>query len=41
MNLDRVVIENIRSRVKIKSKSTNFKINSGIEGYKGKYGSNP
>ena len=40
-NRDRVVIENTWSRVKIKSKLTNFKINSRIEGYNGKYGSNP
>ena len=33
--------ENTRSIVKIKSKLTNFKINSRIEGYNGKYGSNP
>ena len=36
-----MVIENTRSRVKIKSKLTNFKIKSGIEGYNGKEGSNP
>ena len=41
MNRDREVVENTRSRVKIKSKLTNFKINSRIEGYNGKYGSNP
>ena len=40
-NRDRVVGENTRSRVKIKSKLTNFKDNSRIEGYNGKYGSNP
>ena len=34
-------VENTRSRVKIKSKLTNFKNNSQIEGYNGKYGSNP
>ena len=33
---DRMVAENTRSRVKIKSKLTNFKINSRIEGYNGK-----
>ena len=38
---DRVVIENTRSRVKIKSKLINIKNNSLIEGYNGKYGSNP
>ena len=36
-----MVIDNTRSRVKIKSKLTNFQINSRIEGYNGKYGSNP
>ena len=36
-----MVIENTRSRVKIKSKLTNFKNNSRIERYNGKYGSNP
>ena len=40
-NQDHEVVENTRSRVKIKSKLTNFKINSRIEGYNGKYGSNP
>ena len=39
--LDRVVVEYTRSRVKIKSKLTNFKNNSRIEGYNGKYRSNP
>ena len=38
---DRVVIENTRSRVKVKSKLANLKNNSRIEGYNGKYGSNP
>ena len=32
-----MVVENTRSRVKIKPKLTNFKINSRIEGYNGKY----
>ena len=32
-NRDREVIENIRSRIKIISKLTNFKIKSRIEGY--------
>ena len=36
-----MVIENTWSRVKIKSKLTNFKNNSRIEGYNGKLGSNP
>ena len=36
-----MVVEGTRSRVKIKSKLTNFKINSRIEGYNGKYRSNP
>ena len=36
-----MVVENTRSRVKIKSKLTHFKINSRIEGYNDKYGSNP
>ena len=36
-----MVVKNTPSRVKIKSKLTNFKINSRIEGYNGKYGSNP
>ena len=40
-NRDREVIENTRSRVKVISKLTNFKIKSWIEGYIGKYGSNP
>ena len=40
-NQDCIVIENIRSRVKIKSKLTNFKIKSQIEGYNGKEGLNP
>ena len=35
-NRDRVVVENTRSRVEIKSKFTNFKNNSRIEGYNGK-----
>ena len=38
---DRVVIENTRIGVKIKSKFTNFKINSRNEGYNGKSSSNP
>ena len=38
---DRKVIEIIRSRVKIKSKLTNFMKLIRIEGYTGKYGSNP
>ena len=41
MKQDQVVVENTRSRVKIKSKLTNLKIKSQIEGYNGKYGSNP
>ena len=41
MNRDQVVVENTWSKVIIKSKLTNFKINSRIEGYNGKYGSNP
>ena len=36
-----MAVENTQSRVKIKSKRTNFKIKSQIEGYKGKEGSNP
>ena len=36
MNLDRMVIENTRSIVKIISQLTNFKIKSRIEGYIGK-----
>ena len=40
-DLDREIIENTRSIVKIKSKLTNFKINSRIEGYNGKYRLNP
>ena len=40
-NQDCEVLENTRSRAKIKSKLTNFKNNSWIEGYNGKYGSNP
>ena len=35
-NRDRMVIENKWSRVKIKSKLTNCKIKSRIEGYNGK-----
>ena len=38
---DREVIENTRSRVKRKSKLTNFMKLIRIEGYNGKYGSNP
>ena len=38
---DREVIENTWSRVKIKSKLTNFMKLIRIEGYNGKYGSNP
>ena len=38
---DQVIIENTRSRVKIMSKLTDFKIYSRIEGYNGKQGSNP
>ena len=38
---DREVIENTRSRVKIKSKLTNLMKLIRIEGYNGKYGSNP
>ena len=38
---DREVVENTRSRVKIKSKLTNFMKLIRIEGYNGKYGSNP
>ena len=41
MNRDREIIEITWSRVKIISKLTNFKIKSQIEGYIGKYGSNP
>ena len=40
-NRDHMVVENTRSRVKIISKLTNFKIQSRIEEYIGKYGSNP
>ena len=36
MNRDRMVVENTRSRVKIISKLTNFKIKSQIDGYTGK-----
>ena len=39
-NRDHEVIENTRSRVKIKSKLTNFMKLIRIEGYNGKYGSN-
>ena len=35
-----MIVENTLSRVKIKSKLTNFKIISLIEGYNGKKGSN-
>ena len=35
-NQDRMVIEITRSRVNMKSKLTNFKNNSRIEGYNGK-----
>ena len=35
------VIENTQSRVKTKSKLTNFMKLIRIEGYNGKYGSNP
>ena len=38
---DREVVENTRSHVKKKSKLTNLMNNSQIEGYNGKYGSNP
>ena len=38
---DREVINCTRSLVKIKSKLTNFMKISQIEGYNGKYGSNP
>ena len=41
MKQDREVIENIRSRVKIKSKLTNLMKLIRIEGYNGQYGSNP
>ena len=41
MERDRVVIENTRSRVKIKSKPINFMKLIRIEGYNSKYGSNP
>ena len=41
MDWDPMVIENTRSRVKIKSKHTNFKNNSWIKAYNSKYGSNP
>ena len=34
-------VEYTRSRVKTKSKLTNFKNNSRIEGYNGKYGLTP
>ena len=34
-NQDQVVVENTRSRVKIKSNLTNFKNNSRIEGHNG------
>ena len=40
-NQDRVVVENTRSRVKINSKLINLMKISRIEGYNGKYGSNP
>ena len=40
-NRDHIVVENTRSRVKIKSKLINFKNISRIEGYNGKEGSNP
>ena len=36
-----MVVENTQFIVKIKSKLTNFKIKSRIEGYNGKYGLNP
>ena len=38
---DCMVVENTWSCVKTKSKLTNFKNNSRIKGYNGKYGSNP
>ena len=38
---DRKVVKNARSRVKTKSKLTNFMKLIRIEGYNGKYGSNP
>ena len=38
---DREVVENTRSRVKTKSKLTNFIKLIRIEGYNGKYESNP
>ena len=38
---DHEVIGNTRSHVKIKSKITNFMKLIWIEGYNGKYGSNP
>ena len=41
MNRDDEVINCTRSRVKIKSKLTNLMKISRIEGYNGKYGSNP
>ena len=41
MDQDSELVENTWSRVKIKSKLTNFKINLRIERYNGKYGSNP
>ena len=40
-NQDREVIKNTRLRVKIKSKLTNLVKISRIEGYNGKYWSNP
>ena len=41
MERDSEVIEITRSRVKIKSKLTNLMKITRIEGYKGKYSSNP
>ena len=41
MKRDREVVEYTRSRVKIKFKLTNFIKLILIEGYNGKYGSNP
>ena len=41
MNQDRVVVNCTRSRVKTKSELTNLVKISRIEGYNGKYGSNP
>ena len=38
---DHEIVKNTRSRVKIKSKLTNLIKISRIEGYNGKYGSNP